>query len=87
MANPKWTDDRLPEGALWCDRCQGMGTAICHCGGDQCYCENNGEMECPRCHGEGYYVLTPEQAKREAEDAAAWREIMGRALATPEGDG
>lgn len=39
--------EERPEGAEWCDRCQGMGIAECHCGGDQCYCENYGEMECP----------------------------------------
>lgn len=81
MANPEWTEPGDWEDTVWCDQCQGLGTTACHCGGDQCYCENNGEMDCPRCHGEGRYVLTPEQAKREAETAAAMREIMARALA------
>lgn len=33
----------------WCEHCQGMGTISCHCGGDLCVCENNGEAECPHC--------------------------------------
>jgi hypothetical protein len=75
-------DDELPENAVWCDRCQGMGIANCYCGGDQCYCENYGEMECPRCHGEGFYVPTPAQLKREAE----LRDVLAKASATPNND-
>jgi hypothetical protein len=71
-------EDDLPEGSVWCDRCQGSGVADCHCGGDQCYCENYGEMECPRCHGEGFYVPTPKQIAAEAEMSR----IMGEALAS-----
>ncbi len=36
----------------WCDACQNTGWIDCHCGGDLCVCENNGEMECPLCHGD-----------------------------------
>lgn len=72
-----YDDDRdLPDNSIWCDRCQGLGTAECYCGGDQCYCKNNGEMECPRCHGEGFYVPTPAQLKHEAE----MREVLAKAL-------
>lgn len=63
------------EGAEWCDRCQGLGTADCHCGGDQCYCENAGEMECPQCDGEGRWTPTPAQLAARAETARWWREL------------
>ena len=33
----------------WCDRCQGLGSVSCYCGGDNCVCEHNGEMDCPSC--------------------------------------
>ena len=51
-----WDDDGWPGEAVWCERCQGMGSVNCYCGGDLCVCENYGEADCPRCHGEGAYV-------------------------------
>jgi hypothetical protein len=69
-------DDRMPEGALWCDRCQGSGIANCYCGGDQCYCLNCGEMECPTCHGEGFWTPTAAQIA----SWAALREVMKTSL-------
>lgn len=65
------------EGSEWCDRCQGLGTADCHCGGDQCYCDNYGEMECPQCNGEGWWTPTPAQLEARAETARWWREMHG----------
>ena len=77
-----------PKDAEWCDRCQGMGIANCYCGGDQCYCENYGEMECPRCHGEGYFVPTAEFKAARAEHARWWAELHAHlAQATPEAEG
>jgi hypothetical protein len=70
-------EDR-PEGAEWCDRCQGLGMADCYCGGDQCYCQNNGEMECPTCHGEGWWVPTPAQLTARAETAKWMRELWAK---------
>lgn len=71
-----------PNDAEWRDRCQGLGTAECHCGGDQCYCENYGEMECPLCHGEGYFVPTAAfKAAREAH-AKWWRELNEKLAAS-----
>lgn len=67
--------EELPEGAEWCDRCQGLGTAECYCGGDQCYCENYGEMDCPRCHGEGYWVPTEAQKRARIEEAVWLRKV------------
>lgn len=61
------------EGSEWCDRCQGLGTADCYCGGDQCYCENYGEIECPQCNGEGYWTPTEKQLADRAENAVWWR--------------
>lgn len=70
-------DDR---DAIWCDRCQGTGSVDCHCGGDQCYCDNQGEKDCPRCSGEGEFVPAPGQLEREAETAREWREMMRKAM-------
>lgn len=64
-----------PDDAEWCDRCQGMGIANCYCGGDQCYCENCGEMECPQCGGEGIWVPTEAQKKAHAELAEFMRAV------------
>lgn len=38
---------------FWCDDCQGTGSLDCRCGGDTCVCENQGELECPKCKGDG----------------------------------
>lgn len=73
--------------AEWCDRCQGSGIAECHCGGDQCYCENYGEMECPTCHGEGSFVPTEAFKKARAENAKMWRELHESVQQTTPTDG
>lgn len=54
-----------------CFRCDGHGEVPCHCGGDLCFCENQGEKECPACHGEG--VVSQEKYDKQI---AAHREIM-----------
>jgi hypothetical protein len=36
-----------------CPCCSGFGFIDCHCGGDLCVCENNGERDCPLCYGDG----------------------------------
>lgn len=41
MANPKG----------YCTHCQNTGWIDCHCGGDLCVCENNGEEPCFYCDG------------------------------------
>ena len=38
----------------WCDHCQNTGYLDCHCGGDFCVCERNGEYPCPHCDVAGY---------------------------------
>jgi hypothetical protein len=87
MSDPEDYDEHdyeeRPEGAEWCDRCQGLGMADCHCGGDQCYCENNGEMECPTCNGEGWWVPTPAQLEHRAQMAKWWREYQDKLSAQP----
>lgn len=70
-----------PEGAEYCDRCCGMGIANCYCGGDQCYCDNNGEMECPQCDGEGMFVPSAAFKAARAESARMWRELHERLAA------
>jgi hypothetical protein len=37
------------EDRQWCDACGNLGVIICHCGGDLCVCENQGEYPCPAC--------------------------------------
>lgn len=39
---------------VWCcapdrEHCGGAGYMTCRCGGDQCYCGNQGEIECMGC--------------------------------------
>jgi hypothetical protein len=67
--------------AIWCERCQGTGSLDCHCGGDLCVCENYGEMDCPRCDGQGEFVPKPGQLEREAEQRKKLAEIMRAAFA------
>lgn len=64
-----------PSNAEWCDRCQGMGTEECMCCGDFCCCGAGDSLECRRCHGEGYYILTPAMKKQREETARWWREL------------
>jgi hypothetical protein len=33
----------------WCEHCHNTGSLDCHCGGDLCVCQNNGEYPCPHC--------------------------------------
>jgi len=72
---PAWDDD--PELAS-CPRCMGDGSVTCRCGGDLCFCDNQGEAPCPVCHGEG--EVTHERYDRymraQAEAARAWREAV-----------
>jgi hypothetical protein len=70
-----------PADAEWCDRCQGSGIANCYCGGDQCYCENYGEMECPTCHGEGMFVPTAAFKAAREQSSKWWREYQERLAA------
>lgn len=64
-----------------CPHCMGIGTVSCHCGGDQCYCENHGEAPCPVCWEEGevtherHDAYMDNLAKRNAEMARVWAEI------------
>jgi hypothetical protein len=45
----KGTYDQLFDDAGLSDRCGGMGTLDCRCGGDLCVCHNHGETECFGC--------------------------------------
>lgn len=36
-----------------CPHCGGIGSVPCHCGGDLCICDNDGERPCYVCGGEG----------------------------------
>ncbi len=79
-------DEPLPEGSEWCDRCQGGGIANCYCGGDQCYCENYGEMECPTCHGAGWWVPTQAEIAQRAELAELMRKVWAENPVPPAHD-
>jgi hypothetical protein len=35
----------------YCEHCCNTGWLDCHCGGDLCICENNGDYPCPHCDG------------------------------------
>jgi len=40
----------------YCAECNNTGMVDCHCGGDLCVCENNGEYTCPACGGESAFA-------------------------------
>ena len=76
-------EDPLPEGAEWCDRCQGSGNVDCRCGGDICLCGVQDEAVCPTCHGEGFWTPTPAQIQAMAKTAEWMRAIWAEFPATP----
>ena len=78
----EYDDGEMPEGAEWCDRCQGSGITDCRCGGDQCYCRNGGEMDCPTCHGEGFWTPTPAQLEARAKHAEWMQDWWARMAKT-----
>jgi len=54
MSENRDYDDFIDDGPLVvCPRCNGDGSVSCYCGGDQCYCDNQGDAPCPTCHEEG----------------------------------
>lgn len=77
-----------PSNAEWCDRCRGMGTEECLCAGDFCCCGAGDSLECRRCHGEGYYILTDKMKAEREEMAKWWNGLMENATrSTPPGSG
>lgn len=60
-----------------CPRCDGHRTVNCYCGGDQCYCENYGEKDCPLCYGEG--VADPKRAEKYLETEREMMAVMRKA--------
>lgn len=69
-------DDDFSEGVT-CPRCSGWGEVNCHCGGDQCYCDNNGTADCPLCYGEREVTEATYEAyqKRQREMMAAFHGV------------
>lgn len=67
----------IHDGYVICPRCNGDQVVNCHCGGDLCVCDNEGEMPCPFCGGEygGEGYVSQEKCdaylKRQAEFRAA----------------
>ena len=55
-----WRQDEEDKGPP-CPKCDGWCQVTCHCGGDLCVCDNNGEKDCPLCYGEG--VAEPARAE------------------------
>lgn len=60
-----------------CPRCDGRGTVSCHCGGDLCFCENQGEKDCPLCWGEGY--VSQDKADKYLEQEREMMAVMRKA--------
>lgn len=60
-----------------CPRCMGGGSVDCHCGGDQCYCTNQGERPCPLCHEQGEVLeeVYERYLEREREMHEALRKV------------
>lgn len=67
-------DDYDESEACACPRCMGMCSINCYCGGDQCYCDNQGDMDCPTCEARGEVSEKVYEAylKREREMMAAF---------------
>lgn len=61
-----------------CPKCDGQRTVNCHCGGDFCFCENDGERDCPLCYGEG--VASPERAERYLQFQREMYDVMRKGL-------
>lgn len=72
-----------PSDAEWCDRCQGMGTEDCDCGGDFCVCGAYDSLPCRRCDGEGYWVPTPADLAARAANTKWWSELHAALEAIP----
>lgn len=68
-----------------CPHCGGLATVICRCGGDQCYCDNYGEKECPVCWGEGRVSDERHEAYCVAEraNAGAWAAAYQKSQESP----
>ncbi len=87
-------DHPVPEGYTLCPRCDGNQTVACHCGGDLCVCDNQGERYCPLCGGEygdeGYVKkeVAEKYLARQREMHAAfqkgWAEAEARTKAATE---
>lgn len=45
----------------YCTACQNTGWVDCHCGGDLCVCDNNGEEPCPYCDGDPFFCDDPDE--------------------------
>lgn len=67
-----------------CPRCSGFGTVNCHCGGDQCYCDNHGDAPCPVCGEEGEVTAArwdrymEAQRRHVAEMQRVWEKMEAR---------
>lgn len=72
--------DEVPDGQELCPRCDGSGGVACHCGGDLCFCENQGDRPCPLCGGEygGEGYVSKEKAAAYFEEQTKFREVIHR---------
>jgi hypothetical protein len=78
-----YDEDYFDEEGVTCPRCDGHRTVNCYCGGDQCFCENYGEKDCPLCWGEGYVDqdAADKYLEQEREMAAVLRKAWEEAAA------
>ena len=49
FALEEYDEEEMAASSSWCDHCHNTGYLNCHCGGDLCVCELNGEYPCPYC--------------------------------------
>jgi hypothetical protein len=73
-----YDEDYFDEEGVTCPRCDGWRTVTCYCGGDQCYCTNDGEKDCPLCWGEGY--VDQDKADKYLEQEREMAAVMRRFL-------
>ena len=53
VVQPQASEEEYPlcyeDDDRYCETCGNLGVIICHCGGDLCVCEYNGEIPRPDC--------------------------------------
>ena len=62
-----------------CPKCDGFRIVSCHCGGDLCVCDNNGEKDCPLCYGEG--VASTARAEKHLKHQREMHAVMQKVWA------
>lgn len=68
-----------------CPHCMGSGEVPCHCGGDMCLCDYQGDATCYVCEGEGEGEVSKERYDRYMENQRKNAEAMRAIFSNPGG--